>query len=221
MGNNFLNRYLNKNIFEKYIAPDDVMRDLYRKLVFCINSTPSNTGNEISDDILNEFRSNFLYVVKHQISNNRTIYNSGKLIGELNLHMIEKNVPFKFTIFSRFSGTGKEPPVWANDYIGIFLDAILPDAFPYIDWDEHKINELSSTVEKNMRTLIKKYLMFNSKVKFDYKDDLCIDSLVKFYKRIISESNVMRRENKFNYRQFVPTIASEFVINWKNLRELV
>jgi hypothetical protein len=135
--------------------------------------------------------------------------------------MIEKNVPFKFTIFSRFSGTGKEPPVWANDYIGIFLDAILPDAFPYVDWDEHKINELSSTVEKNMRTLIKKYLMFNSKVKFDYKDDLFIDSLVKFYKRIISESNVMRRENKFNYRQFVPTIASEFVINWKNLRELV
>jgi hypothetical protein len=221
MANSIFNKYLNKSIFEKYIDPTDVLRDLYRRLVTCINTTPSSVVNGASEETIKEYRSNLLYIVKHLISNNRNIYNSGKLIGELNLHMIEKKVSFEFSNSSNLYGSKVDPPKWGDDFLKLFQRIILPDSIPFTEWDDHKIKDLSQKSESDLRKLVRNYLKFNSKIKFGFRDEFFIESLVIYCKMIIAISNLMKKENKFNYRQFVITIAYEYVINWKNLRELI
>ena len=221
MANNIFNRYLNKSIFEKYIDPTDVIRDLYRRLVTCINTSPSSTLKGVSDETIKEVRSNLLYIVKHLISNNGNIYNSGKLIGELNLHMLEKKVSFEYSNSSNLYGSKVKPPEWGDDFLRLFQRIILPDSIPFTEWDDKKIKDLSQKSESDLRKLVRNYLDFNSKIKFSFRDEVFIESLVSYCQMIIAISNLMRKENKFNYRQFVITIAYEYIINWKNLRELV
>ena len=221
MANSIFNRYLNKSIFEKYIDPTEVIRDLYRRLVTCINTTPSSAAKGVNEETLKEYRSNLLYIVKHLISNNGNIYNSGKLIGELNLHMIEKKVSFEFSNLSNLYGSKVDPPKWGDDFLKLFQRIILPDSIPFTEWDDSKIKSLNQKSESDLRKLVHNYLEFNSKIKFGFRDEFFIESLVSYCKTIIAISNLMKKENKFNYRQFVITIAYEYVINWKNLRESV
>jgi hypothetical protein len=87
--------------------------------------------------------------------------------------------------------------------------------------EQNHIKTLSQSDEIELRELVKNYLLFNSDLDMSEKDNVFIDILVNFYKKVILDTNPIRTENKYNFRQFVPIIAAEFTVNWKNLRELV
>jgi hypothetical protein len=220
MANQFFNRYLNNNIFEKYLEITDVFEDLYSKLLYSIKTSSSTFDKKYSKKILADISSNFFYIVKHQILNNRNVNWPEKLISQLNLDIIEKDLNYRFSRSHVLFDSKKSIPKWSDDFLRIFEKIIIPDAF-HSNWDGNKIKELNQADETTLRDLVSKYLQFNSKIALDLNDEVFVESLVKFYKVIIFHSNSMRRENKFNYRQFVPPMVAEYTINWKKLRELI
>ena len=222
MAKSIFNRYLNKNIFEKYLDLNTVYRDLYISLVECINGTEIEKGSAKNKIMNKDLLSNYLFLVKHLILNNANVntytISSEQLIKSLNLDGIEKDANFIFSSSHVLFNSGIKSPKWSDDFLKIFSKVIIPN------WgksEQNHIKTLSQSDEIELRELVKNYLLFNSDLDMSEKDNVFIDILVNFYKKVILDTNPIRTENKYNFRQFVPIIAAEFTVNWKNLRELV
>lgn len=222
MVNSIFNRYFNKNVFEKYLDINILYRNLYISLVQCIKETGIENSPKRNKININDLCSNYLFLVKHLILNNANVNSylipTEQLVKSLGLNEIEKDPKFIFSASHVFANFDTKWPEWSDDFLKIFSKVIIPNFFQK---DQNHIKTLSKSDEMELRNLVTNYLLFKSDIDLSKKDKLFIDILVNFNKKVILDTNSIRAENKFNYRQFAPIITAEFTINWKNLRELI